>query len=109
MGIFTAILGGLSSAASSRATARGNRDAANLEGEWGLRSTNASANQDRETLLYSLQLEEAQRQNRRREVARGSANYRKYATMPEGYTPSARVETTPLELPKPRIVSYDGK
>lgn len=109
MGLFRTILGGLDRAFSSRSDRRAATDDANLKGEWGLRNTNARGNQDRESLLYTMQLNEWQRQQERKERGRGGANYAQFGKMPSTYTNKAPFNTTPEAMPNPRTVSYDGR
>jgi hypothetical protein len=109
MSIWGAIVGGAISALSGRSNNRAAERNAQLEGEWGLRGQNAGANQDRTTLLYEMQLKEWERQNRRREVARGGRNFAQFATVPQGYRNMAPMDTTPTAMPQPLIANFEGK
>lgn len=109
MGIFRAILGGISRAASRRSEARAARDQTNLEGEWSLRKSNADANQERESLLYAAQLEEWQRQNKRRERARGGANFAQFGAPLLNYVNKAPMQSAPQAAPTPVVRNFTGQ
>lgn len=109
MSIWGNLISGAISALNGRSEARSAERNAQLEGEWGLRSQNAGANQDRATLLYEMQLKEWERQNRRKEIARGGRNYAQFATVPQAYRNTAPMDTTPTAMPQPLIANFEGK
>lgn len=109
MSIWNAIVGGAISALGGRSDRRSAERNAQLEGEWALRGQNAGANQDRTTLLYEMQLKEWERQNRRKEIARGGRNYAQFATVPQSYRNTAPMDTTPTAMPQPLIANFEGK
>lgn len=106
--IFTAILGGLSSAFTSRRARRDARDQANLQGQWTIRDRNVRANQERETLLYQMQLQDIDRQNRRRERARGGRNFAQFAAPIPDYVNRAPMNTEAMLLPRPTLINHIG-
>jgi len=107
----TALVGGLSSMFGGRSQRRNERrqrdhDAAMSRERIAAErdQINQSANQDRETMLYEMQLAEWQRQQRRREIARGGANFAQFAPAIQGYTNTAPISTAPVATPTaPRI------
>jgi hypothetical protein len=109
MSIWNAVIGGAISALNGRSERRSADRNAQVEGEWAVRQQNVGANQDRNTLLYELQLQEWDRQNRRKEISRGAKNYTQFATMPRGYTNPTQMDSTPVAMPQPPVVNYKGE
>lgn len=99
-----AILGGANRALTSRGDRRTAREVAERDFESQRSLDNNAANQERESLLYDLQLKEWQRQQLRRERARGGANFAQFASPIPGYVNRAPMDITPVPMPvAPRI------
>lgn len=105
------ILGGISSIFRRRADRRDARDASNRTRMENYESflhdrdlANIAANQERESLLYQMQLRDWERQQRRREVGRGARNFAQFASLIPGYVNRAPLDTTSVAPPvAPRI------
>lgn len=99
-----AVVSGVGNALTRRGERRAAREASEREFEDQRRLDNNQANQDRESMLYEMQLAEWQRQRRRREIARGGANFAQFSGPIPGYTNRAPMDTTPVAPPvAPRI------